>query len=442
VTCEREVLDVLGIFPAGRTGQTRRRVGVVLLAAAVVAVLLAPAPSSAGRDHSDLHHRKNQLDDRIHSQRADLDEVSSQLVRAQARLDAAVGDLQRARDLLASLREQVAAAREADRTMQERLDNAIVRLRDARADLARGQQAVDDQRSALIGFALSNYQTGGLDAMSLGLGFDAQTVQDAVNGYQGVQAVGDKQAVGLQRLQAVQVLLQLTEQRVQTTKDDVRAKRVEAARQLAVKQDLEQQAEDAKAEVEQRVSALRIEKERVAAAKQSEKHRLETLKAARKKVADHLRRIAERRARHHGRSLHSPPVGGGGFLSYPVNNTYITSPYGMRLHPILHIWELHDGTDFHAPCGTPVYAAADGRVTSEYYNTGYGNRVIVDHGYVHGVSLWTSYNHLTSFVARVGEHVSRGELIAYSGTTGYSTACHLHFMVYVNGSTVNPMTWL
>jgi murein DD-endopeptidase MepM/ murein hydrolase activator NlpD len=126
----------------------------------------------------------------------------------------------------------------------------------------------------------------------------------------------------------------------------------------------------------------------------------------------------------------------------PVTNTYITSPYGMRMHPILHVYKLHDGTDFHAPCGTPVYAAADGTVLEEYYNTGYGNRVILNHGYVRGVSLMTSYNHLTSFVARTGEHVSRGQLIAYSGTTGYSTACHLHFMVYVNGNTVDPMTWL
>ncbi len=123
-------------------------------------------------------------------------------------------------------------------------------------------------------------------------------------------------------------------------------------------------------------------------------------------------------------------------------NTYITSPYGMRMHPILHVWKLHDGTDFHADCGTPVYAAAPGRVLSEYYNEGYGNRIILDHGFVRGVSLQTSYNHLTSFVARSGQHVKRGQLIAYSGTTGYSTACHLHFMVYVNGYTVNPVTWL
>jgi murein DD-endopeptidase MepM/ murein hydrolase activator NlpD len=58
------------------------------------------------------------------------------------------------------------------------------------------------------------------------------------------------------------------------------------------------------------------------------------------------------------------------------------------------------------------------------------------------VSLQTSYNHLTSFVARVGQRVARGQLVAYSGTTGWSTGCHLHFMVYVNGATVDPVTWL
>jgi murein DD-endopeptidase MepM/ murein hydrolase activator NlpD len=114
----------------------------------------------------------------------------------------------------------------------------------------------------------------------------------------------------------------------------------------------------------------------------------------------------------------------------------------MRLHPILHVYKLHDGTDFSASCGTPVYAAADGTVLTQYFNEGYGNRVLIDHGYVQGVSLSTSYNHLTSFALTPGSQVSRGQVIGYAGTTGYSTGCHLHFMVYVNGRTVDPMTWL
>jgi murein DD-endopeptidase MepM/ murein hydrolase activator NlpD len=94
------------------------------------------------------------------------------------------------------------------------------------------------------------------------------------------------------------------------------------------------------------------------------------------------------------------------------------------------------------PCGTPVHAAAAGTIIDQYYNGAYGNRVILNNGIKRGVSVVTTYNHLSRFVKSRGSHVSRGELIAYSGTTGYSTGCHLHFMVITNGHTTNPMGWL
>jgi murein DD-endopeptidase MepM/ murein hydrolase activator NlpD len=118
----------------------------------------------------------------------------------------------------------------------------------------------------------------------------------------------------------------------------------------------------------------------------------------------------------------------------------VTSPFGLRYHPILHIYRLHSGMDFGIACGTPVYAAAPGLVISAGWAGGYGNRVVIDHGYVGGVDLATTYNHLTRIVA--GGRVRRGQLIAYSGTTGLSTGCHLHFETLANGSFVNPANWL
>jgi murein DD-endopeptidase MepM/ murein hydrolase activator NlpD len=109
----------------------------------------------------------------------------------------------------------------------------------------------------------------------------------------------------------------------------------------------------------------------------------------------------------------------------------------MRLHPILHIWKLHDGTDFGAGCGTPIRAAASGTVTEAYYNGGYGNRLFIDHG-----ALTTSYNHMSGYAVRVGQHVTQGQVIGYVGNTGYSTGCHLHFMLWVNGTMVNPANYL
>jgi len=88
-----------------------------------------------------------------------------------------------------------------------------------------------------------------------------------------------------------------------------------------------------------------------------------------------------------------------------------------------------------------VYAAAEGTVISAGWAGGYGNRVVIDHGEVAGGDLATTYNHLTRIVVG-GGHVARGQLIAYSGTTGLSTGCHLHFETLVNGSYVDPLRWL
>jgi murein DD-endopeptidase MepM/ murein hydrolase activator NlpD len=72
---------------------------------------------------------------------------------------------------------------------------------------------------------------------------------------------------------------------------------------------------------------------------------------------------------------------------------------------------------------------------------GYGNRIVIDNGYARGVGLSTTYNHLSRIVQH-GGHVNRGELIGYSGTTGSSTGCHLHFETYENGVPKNPRRWL
>jgi len=120
----------------------------------------------------------------------------------------------------------------------------------------------------------------------------------------------------------------------------------------------------------------------------------------------------------------------------------------MRVHPVTGVYKLHDGTDFGVGCGTPVHAAASGTVIQAANVAGYGNQLVIDHGIMRGVGLATSYNHLMSFSAGPGSHVSPGEVIGYSGGgagmygAGYSTGCHLHFMVYVNGATTDPMGWL
>ena len=134
------------------------------------------------------------------------------------------------------------------------------------------------------------------------------------------------------------------------------------------------------------------------------------------------------------------PPGSHGFV-HPVGGA-VTSPFGRRFHPVLHVWKLHDGTDFGAACGTPIRAAYAGRVTRVGPSTGYGNRLFLDHGRVDGHAVTTAYNHASRYVVRPGAHVRRGQLIGFAGQTGYATGCHLHLMVWLDGRMVDPMTWL
>jgi murein DD-endopeptidase MepM/ murein hydrolase activator NlpD len=133
------------------------------------------------------------------------------------------------------------------------------------------------------------------------------------------------------------------------------------------------------------------------------------------------------------------PIGSEGTLSQPMDSMKMTSPFGFRVNPVTgYAGEMHTGQDYGAACGSPVYSAAGGTVTEAGWAGGYGNRVVVDHGN----GLKTTYNHLTSISAKTGDKVSRGDLLAQSGTTGNSTGCHLHFEVVVNGDMVDPKGWL
>lgn len=124
----------------------------------------------------------------------------------------------------------------------------------------------------------------------------------------------------------------------------------------------------------------------------------------------------------------------------PVENEDLkrmASGYGMRMHPILKYRKMHTGMDFSAPRGTPVYATGDAVVQKASRGGGYGNLIILDHGF----GYETYYAHLSKFNVRRGEHVERGEIIGYMGSSGLSTAPHLHYEVHKDGKVVNPINF-
>lgn len=123
----------------------------------------------------------------------------------------------------------------------------------------------------------------------------------------------------------------------------------------------------------------------------------------------------------------------------PVSNedlTRIASGFGMRIDPIYRTPRMHSGLDFTAPVGTPIFSTGKGKVVAvEFNGGGYGNHVIIDHGY----GYQSHYAHMSRFNCKVGQEVNRGDMIGFVGNTGKSTGPHLHYEIIYNGEKIDPV---
>lgn len=123
----------------------------------------------------------------------------------------------------------------------------------------------------------------------------------------------------------------------------------------------------------------------------------------------------------------------------PVSNqdlSRIASGFGYRIDPVYKTVKMHAGLDFAAPQGTPIYATADGRISlAGNAGDGYGNHVIINHGY----GYQTLYGHMVKVKGKVGQNVKRGEVIGWVGSTGKSTGPHCHYEVHKNGNKIDPV---
>ncbi len=418
-------------------GPTRRRTAAVLVVGALLLggpLLAAAAPLASAAPGDDLAGKKQRVERSLRTTHDDLDSSSRRLRRSTAALLRARAELGAARAELVSTRGALAAARALDVQMQARLDAARARLARARANLAEGRRRVDEQDRVLSAVVVDGYQAGtpGL------LGLEAVLTSDdpaQLNGeLSSMRTVADKQDAVLDRLRAARVVLAVHEHETEAAEAEVAQARAAAAENLRTRQALEARAQAEAARVGDLVAARGHARRAAVAAKNADLARLRRLERERDRIT---RLIRERASRGSGAS----PASGGGYLDYPVAGR-LTSPYGWRTHPIWGYRSLHDGVDLAAGCGTPVRAAAAGRVISEYYQSAWGNRLIIDHGVRSGVGLATIANHLSGYAVGTGARVRRGQVVGYVGTTGWSTGCHVHFSVLENGVPVDPLKWL
>lgn len=392
----------------------------------------------------DLKDKKNQVEREIKGAHQDLDESSSQLRQATERLASAQEQLGVAKTRLATARGKVEVAQERDAEMQAELATAEQELADAEAALAQGGIDRDAQREKVARTVADMYSEGDPELLAFASLLDADSTEELTRRDGVRDVVIGQEAREYDELKAAEVLLEVRETQVAEARDAVAVKREAAAEQLALMQELEAEQQAAKDSVVTLVLERRDARVGAREARQADLAKLRKLEKEQEKIEEMLRKralAALRKARAQARAGAAQTGASGpatGVLMHPTDG-YVTSPFGYRSHPIYHYWGLHDGVDFGGGCGTPLRAAADGKVVSSYFSGVYGNRLVIDNGALAGRGIATIYNHATSYTVGVGDTVEQGQVIGFEGSTGWSTGCHLHFTVMANGTAVDPM---
>jgi murein DD-endopeptidase MepM/ murein hydrolase activator NlpD len=432
-------------------------VAAVAIASALTLTLFGP---QAAADELVAHRAR--VKQQITKTKSDLNESTEALSKAAIAVDKAQNKLDAASARLAATRQELTTAQVKDVQMEGRLRQARSDLAAAVAAVAAGQARLNAEQAKAGQLIRDQYQQQ-TNLLPVAVLVDPHSTEDWQTRLQWSTTLFDTTQAQIDRLTVLQRQLNAARVRQADLEAKVAAARREAAANLKIKRSLEARATAEEATVAQLVHQRKTAEEAAATDVAHDKARYSQLikerasverriasriakaAAARKRAAQQKANVARRSHSTGKRSHHSwhprstTPRAGHGF-SFPVA-AHITSPFGMRFHPVLHYWKLHDGTDFGASCGTPIRAASSGRVAERYYNAGYGNRLMIDHGYISGRYVTTGYNHASRYIVHVGQRVHKGQIIGYVGTTGFSTGCHLHLMVWINGRLRNPMTW-
>ncbi len=451
--------------PPSRRAQARRSLAVVS-AAVVVSLATGASPATAapapGAGQAPAA-QKEAVDAALEALQEDLVGTSRELTAAYAEYAAVQEQLpgaQRAADLAAEVqvRAQAAAQELANRLAASRTAQAA-----AAASVQASQESMDASAAAIGRLAAESYRSSGTPrALSLALG--SQDAADYASRTAAISGLSSAEAGLLAAAEADQAVRSSAATRLDAVREQVAALEAEAREQAEV---AEQAAVDARAR-QAEIEALAVRRQAAVATIESrqdeEQARLDQLQAESDALGSRLREIAEadkaraaaeaaeaaarasaqtapqeQASRAPSAASRSASRDSGSTLRRPEGR--ITSPYGMRMHPIRGYMRMHSGVDLAAGCGSPIRAAEDGEIVSAGYNGSYGNITVVNHGLIDGQSVATAYPHMSGFTKTSGT-VTRGEILGYEGQTGAVTGCHLHFEVRVNGNAVDPMGWI
>lgn len=389
----------------------------LVMATAITLTLLAAAPAWADLT-SDLAAVEGRIDDleaAMDQAEGVRTEYADAVFETSRHLEAVAAELEAAQHALAATEDEIALT-------EATLSDLLARIDDREALIVRLRATADGERQAALDRAVDVYMSAHADVTAVFVGSDVPDAGVGLVYADRVQNVADRviDEYELSRFREQQEVARLASERIDAQEHRVALGAQEAEREAAAAEVADRVAEVESTLAEQQ--ALLDEIDDQIAHIEGE---IDSLEREQGDIEALIEQEANRSGTAPGALLR--PVPGG-----------VSSGYGWRIHPIYGDSRLHTGWDMNAGCGVPIKATASGRVFFSGWKGGYGNAVMIDHG----GGLSTLYGHQSRLGVSYGQRVSAGEVIGWVGTTGTSTACHLHFETRVNGTPVDPSQYL
>lgn len=336
--------------------------------------------------------RKNELKNQLSGLTNDLSALQKQISLLDSQIEAQQDEIDAQEELLTELTQMIA-----DKTIE--------------LEESERQQAEQyDQLRSRLRYMVEHGTTSSLSIL-----LSSDSFSDFLNRYEIIRQISLRDENLFEQLKAIRDKVLTEKQELEDTKKEA--------------EDTKLQMEANKAELEAQMEAKRKQMENIQLAQKNVKDAY----AAMIETEDELMAQYKKAAAEY--AAQSTYVGGTFMWPLPAGNNVVTCKYGMRTHPITGKRKLHTGVDLRAATGTKVYAANKGTVTTSGYSSAWGNYIIISHG----GGITTLYAHLSKRSVSKDDKVKQGDIIGYSGNTGYSTAPHLHFEISKNGSTYNPL---
>ncbi len=336
--------------------------------------------------------RKNELKNQLSGLTNDLSALQKQISLLDSQIEAQQDEIDAQEELLGELTQMIA-----DKTIE----------------LEESERQQAEQYAQLRSRLRYMVEHGTTSSLSILLSSDS--FSDFLNRYEIIRQISLRDENLFEQLKAIRDKVLTEKQELEDTKKEA--------------EDTKLQMEANKAELEAQMEAKRKQMDSIQLAQKNVKDAYTAMIETEDELMAQYKKAAAEYA------AQSTYVGGTFMWPLPAGNNVVTCKYGMRTHPITGKRKLHTGVDLRASTGTKVYAANKGTVTTSGYSSAWGNYIIISHG----GGITTLYAHMSKRSVSKDDKVKQGDIIGYSGNTGYSTAPHLHFEISKNGSTYNPL---